>query len=162
MKKLIDMTDDSRVWIYQAERNLTPEEVEYIHTLSEEFIRTWDSHGKVMDAAIEVLHNRVIIIAANEAQAQASGCGIDKSVRFIKKLSEQLQLDLFQRTQVLYRDAQGNLNEKPMHEFWAMRKAGLIGDDTIIIDNTIKSVGEWRSAWEVPFGKSWHQEMWAR
>jgi len=162
MKKLQDMSDDSRVWIYQANRVLTPEEVEYILTLSDEFIRTWDSHGKIMDAAIEVFHNRILILAANEAQAQASGCGIDKSVRFIRTLGEQLQVDFFQRTQVLYRDADGHLNEKPIHEFWAMRKAGMIDDDTIVIDNTIQTVGQWRAAWEVPFGQSWHQEMWAR
>lgn len=161
MKTINDMRDDSRVWIYQANRQLTSDETQLALTKAQEFITSWDSHGATMDAAIAVYHNRILVIAANEAQAQASGCGIDKSVRFVQELGKTLGIDFFQRTQVLFRE-NDNLTEKPIHEFWAMRKAGIINDNTIVLDNTVKTVGDLRNSWEVPFSKSWHNEMWSR
>ncbi len=162
MTPLYEMRDEARIWIYQSNRFLTQEEVAIIKQQGKEFVTQWQSHGAAMDASIDVLHNRLIILAADEDQAMASGCGIDESVQFIKKLGQQLHLDFFQRTQVLFRSEQDELNEKPLHEFWAMRKAGIINDNTRILDNTIKTVGQLKSAWEKPFIESWHQEMWAR
>lgn len=161
MKTIKEMNEGSRVWIYQADRYLLPNEVDHIKAKGNAFINSWSSHGATMDATIDVQHNRILIIAADEEQAQASGCGIDKSVRFVKDLGESLRVDFFQRTQVLYKD-NGILSEKPINEFWAMRKAGIITDETIVLDNTIKTVGELKSNWEVPFKNSWHNEMWGR
>ncbi len=104
----------------------------------------------------------MLVIAVDETQALASGCGIDKSVKFVREMGDLLGIDFFQRTQVLYKDNNAKLNEKPIHEFWAMRKAGLIDDNTIIIDNTIKTMADLKSSWEVPFSKSWHAEMWSK
>jgi len=161
MKTIESMSADSRVWIYQADRKLSDAEVDYIELNGFQFIEEWSSHGANMDASIGVYYNRILVIAADESQAQASGCGIDKSVRFVKELGESLNMDFFQRTQVLYKDS-NEILEKPIHEFWAMRKAGIIQDNTIVLDNTVKTVGDLLSSWEVPFKKSWHAEMWGR
>jgi hypothetical protein len=50
----------------------------------------------------------------------------------------------------------------PLNVFWAKRKAGVITGDTMLFDNTIKTVKELKTKWVKPFEKSWHQEMWAR
>ena len=114
-----------------------------------------------MMAQIDVLYDRFLIIVLDESAANASGCGIDKSVRFIKDLGENLNLDLFQRTVVYFRE-QASIRSNPIHEFWAMKKAGLIDGDTVLFDNTIQTLGDLRNRWEIPFMASWHQEMWER
>lgn len=156
------MNENARVWLYQANRFLSNDEVNTIESKGRVFVDSWNSHGALMDASIEVRYNRVIVVAADEEQAKASGCGIDKSVRFIQELGSQLGIDFFQRTQVLYKTNETEIADKPIHEFWAMRKAGIITESTIVIDNTIKTVGDLKTVWEIPFNESWHNEMWVR
>jgi hypothetical protein len=76
-------------------------------------------------------------------------------------MGEKLGVDFFQRTQVLFFE-NGKLVECPLNVFWAKRKAGLIDDETTLIDQTVKNVGDWKQKWIVPFQSSWHAEMWSR
>jgi hypothetical protein len=161
MKKMLEMPDDARIWIYQADRFLTEVEIVRIKTEITSFLATWSSHGAQMDSSFEVLHHRVLIIAVNESQALASGCGIDKSVNFVKQLGSEMGLDFFNRTLVLY-DNQGVIAEAPLHQFWAMRKALIIQDETLVLDTTLQALGQLRAGFLRKFQDSWHAEMWGR
>lgn len=161
MKKMSEMPDHARVWIYQASRFLSEEEIELVQRASSAFMAQWSSHGAQLDATFELIHSRILVIAADEQQAQASGCGIDKSVHFVKELGSKLRVDFFNRTIVLYLK-DGKLCDAPLHEFWALRKALIISDDTVVFDTTIRTVGSLRSEFQRPFSSSWHAEMWGR
>ena len=161
MKEFNQLADHSRVWIYQAERTLGEGEVGQIKQAGHIFLEHWSSHGAQMDAAIEILHNRFIVVALDEQTAAASGCGIDKSVHFIQELSAQMNIDFFQRTVVVYQNESG-WTEAPMNQFWAMRKALIVNDNTLVVDTTIRTLGELRQKLIVPFRLSWHAEMWGR
>lgn len=155
------MPDESRIWIYASNRPMTAEEVAEINLLLQNFIAEWSSHGKSMDAAGEVKYDRFVIIAADESKAMASGCGIDKSVRFMQDLGAKMNIDFFKRTLTHFIE-HDEILQKELHEFWAMRKAGLIGDETVVFDSTIKNIQQLKSSWQVPFHQSWHAEMWSR
>jgi hypothetical protein len=161
MTEMNQMPGNARVWIYQADRNLTPEELITVKTRLEDFIEQWTSHGQKMQASADIFLGRIVVIAADETQAMASGCGIDKSVHFMKELQSGMGTDFFQRTVIPYRLGD-QLLEAPIHQFWAMRKAGKIDDNTLVIDNTVKTLTDLRTRWEIPFKDSWHAEMWKR
>jgi hypothetical protein len=161
MKKINELSGESRIWIYQPERAMSIVEADYAKEKLESFIDEWSSHGQKMEASAEIFHNRFLVIAADEAKATASGCGIDKSVHFVKELGAAMNLDFFKRTQVVYRE-NGKMEEVELNLFWAKRKAGLIDDSTILFDNTIRKVSDLENNWEVPFSKSWHAEMWLK
>lgn len=161
MKKISELRGDSRIWIYQSERMLQPSEVTAITNKLESFIDEWSSHGQKMEATGEVFHERFVVIAADETKAAASGCGIDKSVHFMKELGANLKIDFFKRTQVIYREG-AEMADSELNLFWAKRKAGLINDSTIVFDNTIRKVADLKNNWEVPFSQSWHAEMWLK
>ena len=161
MKKLNDMSDASRIWIYASNRMLTNEEVLLVQGKLNAFIDDWSSHGANMDASGEVMYQRFVVIAADETKAMASGCGIDKSVRFMQDLGKLLDIDFFKRT-LTHFVVNEEIHQKELHEFWAMKKAGLIDDQTIVFDHTIKSLAELRNQWMIPFSASWHAEMWSR
>lgn len=156
-----NLPDSSRIWIYNTAGTFTEQEIDLIRRRGAEFLKDWTSHGAAMMAQMDVLHNRFVVLALDESAANASGCGIDKSVHFIKSIGAEINKDLFQRTTVFYKDS-GEIKSSPIHEFWAMKKAEIIKDDTIVFDNTIQTLGELRNNWEIPFAKSWHQEMWMR
>jgi hypothetical protein len=161
MKKMKEMPDHARVWVYAADKSLSAIEQAIMMDKTEDFLGNWSSHGAAIDAAYEIVHNRILIIAVDETQVQASGCGIDKQVHFIKKLGTEHGMDFMNRTLVLY-ERDGILAEATLHQFWAERKALIISDETKVVDTTIRTVGELRTSLVKSFRDSWHAEMWGR
>ncbi len=91
-KSYQDLNDSARVWIYQADRPLKGTEIEEIRERGRLFVASWAAHGEKLDAAIEVLHDRFVVLCADEAQVKASGCSIDRSVGFVRELESDLGL----------------------------------------------------------------------
>jgi len=161
MRTMEEMPEQARVWIYQADSFLSETLEHDVLERLQTFIAQWTSHGASMDASAAIFHHRLIVIAADEQQAAASGCGIDKSVHFMQALGQELGMDFFQRTTVIFGHDQ-DWREAPIHQFWAMRKAGQVNDQTLILDTTVRTLGELRSALVKPFAESWHKDMWGR
>jgi len=161
MQTIENMPDQARVWVYQSDCFLSEAREREVLERLETFISHWTSHGSAMDACAKVFHHRLVVIAADEQQAAASGCGIDKSVHFMQELGRELGIDFFQRTTVIFGHDQ-DWREAPIHQFWAMRKAGQVNDETLILDTTVRTWGELRGALVKPFGESWHKDMWGR
>jgi len=153
------MPDNARVWLYQASRYLSESEIDMLQTEVSSFLSEWTSHGVSMDAAFEIAHNRILVIAADESKA--SGCGIDKSVKCIQDLGNRLGIDFFQRTVVLFMKNE-EWCESQLHEFWGLRKALIVNDETQVLDTTVRSVGEYRAGFQKSFSRSWHVDMWGR
>jgi len=105
MMNFKDMPLHSRVWVYQSIRDFSVNEITQIKTKSENFIAEWTSHGKTLSACIEIFHNRFIIVCVDEKITSASGCGIDKSIKFIQQLEFDLggNTSLLDRMNVAYR-----------------------------------------------------------
>jgi len=161
MKNIQELPDEARVWVYQSDRHLAEGEITDIRVGLSKFIEEWTSHGAQMDASFEIFHHRVLVIAADESRAAASGCGIDKSVNYVKSLGVHFGVDFFKRTLVLFLH-QGQLSEAPLHEFWAKRKANIIDDATPVVDTTLRNVGQLRAGLLREFKESWHADMWGR
>jgi hypothetical protein len=161
MKNIHEMSDSSRVWVYQANRFFSAEEEVLIVSKLTDFLFGWASHGASLDSGFEIKYSRFVIVAVNEEKALASGCGIDKLVHFFQELGRGLNIDFFDRMQVVYRSADAIVSE-PLHQFWGLRKACVLSDDSIVFDNLVKNLAEYHSKWETSFSNSWHAEMWGR
>lgn len=156
---LQSLVAESRIWIYGAERALTETETITVRTRLQEFVAGWVSHRRELNAAADVLHDRFLIIAVDETQAEASGCSIDGSVRFIQELGAELGVDFFNRMQFSYRDEVGNVQTVSREQFKAMYQAGKLENDTVVFDTLIKELGELRQIFERPLEDSWHSRM---
>jgi hypothetical protein len=156
---LAQLPDHARIWIYQANRQLSPSERQLVNERMEEFVKTWAAHGASLFGGAEVYKDRWLIVAVDESRIGASGCSIDTSVRQIKALGAELGIDFFDRTRVVWID-NGEEREDPMHDFWARRKAGLVTDDTLLFNSLAANLGELRKAPMIRFQDSWHAEMW--
>jgi hypothetical protein len=154
-----DMPPHSRIWIYQAGRALSEAEIEATKAKAAVFLADWTSHGSKMKAAVEVLHKRFIIVAVDEQAAAASGCGIDKSVRFMQELEKQLGVALFDRMQVAYQNAQGEIAAVKMAEFEQLAAEGRVNADTLVFNNMILTLAELETGWLVPAKTSWHARL---
>lgn len=146
---------DARVWVYQAQRNLNDDEVNHILPLGQNFIANWAAHGHKLDAVIDVLYHRFVILAVDQRSAAASGCSIDASVKFIRQLSENLQTDLLERLNLAFIDSTGEVSAVHANDLQAAFAKGRINPDSIVFNNMVTTVGELRENWQIPLGKSW-------
>lgn len=153
-----DLADHSRVWIYQADRQLSNNEVEEIKKHGAHFISNWAAHGSDLQAAFEVFYNQFIVLFADETQVKASGCSIDSSVRFIKELEKQYQLDLFNRLNLTYKLG-GDIKMLAMTDFQAALQKGTLDDRTIVFNNLVETKADFDTNWEVPVQNSWHKQL---
>jgi hypothetical protein len=91
-----------RVWNYVASRFLTDDEVAIIKKNGEVFATSWQVHGAPLKASVEVYDNALISIMVDNDQAGASGCSIDKSVKFIQALEAQMDIQFMDRMKFIY------------------------------------------------------------
>ncbi|MEM9526739.1 MAG: hypothetical protein AAGA31_09040 [Bacteroidota bacterium] len=153
------LVNESRVWIYGAERPLTEQESITIKQRLQAFVNQWVSHRKELHAAADVLHDRFLIVAVDESQAEASGCSIDGSVHFLQELGADLGIDFFNRMIFSYRDGHGDIQTVPREEFKRLYQNGQLENDTIVFDPLVKELGELRQIFERPLEDSWHSRM---
>ena len=163
-----DMPAHSRVWIYQANRELTSSETNSIKRNAEAFVMQWTSHDQLMKASIEVFHNWFIVVCVDEKTAPVSGCGIDKSVKFIQQLEKDFSVSLMDRMNVAYRNPSPTLPEGKgeIHTCHVSELKNLFSfplgegrDGAIVFNNLVQTKDELEKNWEVPLKESWHKEF---
>ena len=146
-----DMPAHSRVWVYQSGREFTSSEVESIRKKAEEFISQWTSHDQLMKASIEIFHNLFVVVCVDEKTAPASGCGIDKSVKFIQELEKELSVSLMDRMQAACR-SNGKIISCKLPELKDHK-------GETVFNNLVHTKEELEKNWEVPIEKSWHKQF---
>jgi hypothetical protein len=156
---LDNLSSESRVWIYGAERALTASETSTVRKRAQEFVAQWMSHQQSLSAAADVLHNRFLVLAVDETQAEASGCSIDGSVHFVKELGAEIGVDFFNRMRFSYRDQQGKIHTVGREEFKLLYAQGQLDNESIVFDPLVKELGELRQIFERPLEDSWHSRM---
>lgn len=147
-----------RIWIYQADRELTEGEKEHILDKLSGFTSQWKAHGKALAAKAEIRYNRFVVIMVDDSVAPPTGCSIDKSVHLLKEIESELGITLFDRMQVAYRDNE-DIKAVPRMEFERLVATGEVTDETVVFNNLVASYPELKTAWEVPLRESWHAKM---
>ncbi len=105
---LENLSPDSRLWLYQANRPLSPTEIVWAKEQIENFTAEWAAHGHQLKAAGDVLNPYFIALAVDLTHENASGCSIDSSVRFVKALGQELNIDFFNRLKMLVESENGD------------------------------------------------------
>jgi len=154
----MEISENSRIWIYQANRVLNPVEQEQIQRRLNDFTSQWQAHGHQLTALAEIRYHRFIILMVDEARAGATGCSIDKSVNLMKELEDEFNINLFDRLNIAYRTSE-DVTSCTREEFEALIETGKVTEDTIVFNNLVPTIKELNSKWEVPFKDSWHAQV---
>ena len=151
-------SEQSRVWIYQSDRELYEDEVKQLHEILNKFAAEWTAHNHQLKAKAEIRYNRFLILIVDESQAGASGCSIDKSVNFIKRLEQEFGINLLDRFNLAFREGEKVLSA-PRDEFEDLLRSGKINSNTIVYNNLVQNLEQLETKWEVPFKESWHNQL---
>jgi hypothetical protein len=150
------LPSDARLWIFAAERALTPSESDRVLQETDSFISQWMAHGVPLTAGRDLRHDRFLLIGVDERAAGASGCSIDALVRRMQQLETVLGVELVNNAPVLYREGE-SIERVSRDRFSELAAAGTVGPNTRVFDNTLARVGDLQAGkWEVRAAESWH------
>lgn len=152
------LPEESRVWIYQANRSFTEQEIEEISNKLSIFIENWAAHGSDLQAGYNVVYKRFIVIGLNQNMNNATGCSIDASVGFIQQLEKDYNVDLMDKMNVSYKQGEF-IAYKTLIDFKKMAKDKAVSKNTIVFNNLVNTVAEFKENWEVPASESWHSRF---
>jgi hypothetical protein len=153
-----NLPNNSRVWIYQADREFTANEVELISARAEEFINKWTRHGDDLKGSFTIKYNQFLVLAVDESFNDVSGCSIDSSVRFIQGLENELKLDLMNKLNITFKD-NDNINLVKLSDFQKFAKEQKVTADTIVFNNMVATKEDFENNWEIPAKNSWHKRF---
>lgn len=152
------LPEESRVWIYQANRSFSEKELSELNSKIETFIEAWTAHGKDLQSGYKIVYKRFIVIALNQNLNNATGCSIDASVHFIQELEKEYGVDLMDKMNVSYKQGEF-IAYKPLVDFKKMAKNRSVSKNTIVFNNLVNNIAEFKDNWEVPASESWHSRF---
>lgn len=143
--------DESRVWIYTANRKVDKVDQEKMSTEINSFLDKWAAHGSPLLATSTWLNTYQLAVVLDENQAGASGCSIDSQTRFIRDLGAQFHVDWFDRLFTIINDNQ----ELKRISFFDL------GDfpNALLHDPLVQQLGELRTKWPIPMLESRYKTM---
>ena len=152
------LPNQSRIWIYPSNRKFSEGEIFILRGELNEFLSKWTAHKQSLETSYDLPYNQFILLAVNQQTVQASGCSIDASVRFIQEVEKKINVLLLDKMNVTFKQGE-SLVYKPLDEFIKMSKAKLVSGDTIVFNNLVDTVGDYKKFWEIPAKESWHNRF---
>ena len=149
-----DFNDNSHVWVYQSNRSFTIKETIQIEELLQNFTKGWKSHGTPVKGYANLFFGQFIILMADETAMGVSGCSTDSSVRLIKNIEQDFQVELFDRLMLAF-IIQERIQLLPLSKISSYLENGLISTDTLYFNNTILTKKELLNNWIIPVKESW-------
>ena len=154
----MSFSPQSRVWVYQSNREFSASEVTAIQEKLDAFTAQWLAHGQQLKAKAEIFYNYFIVITVDETASNVTGCSIDASVRVLKEIEQEYQVDLFNRFNLAYL-MDGKVITLNKEDFETLVSIKKITPDTIVFNNMVQTLDEFKHKWEVPFSQSWHNTV---
>jgi len=146
--------DNSRVWIYQANRGLSDVEADNLAKVLEEFCRQWAAHGEPLKTSFRIEHRQFVVLCADEDYHVPSGCSIDSSVRALKEFQGIAGVDFFDRTLVAFL-VDNAVTTVKLGDLKGKFNTGELKGSALTFDNLVPSKGDFLSRWRVPAEKTW-------
>ncbi|MFM8850495.1 MAG: hypothetical protein ACKOE5_08875 [Cytophagales bacterium] len=154
---LVDVSNlppSTRVWVYQADRALTIQEKRIIAIERLADCNRWQALGQPLQSNFDIRHHRFVLLFVNEDTHAASGCSIDGSVRVMKGLQQQLNIDFFDRTQVAFL-LNGKIETIGISKLKNSFADGTLNPQTITFNTLGATKSEIDQNWQLAAEKTW-------
>ena len=153
-KPISELSEESKVWMFQANRFISVAEQHNITNDVTDFLNTWTAHNVDLLAASVILHDLLLVVAVEEAVAGASGCSIDKLFRFVKQLEGKYGIQFFDRMRVAYK-LNENIAESSVSDFEKLIEENLVSESTLVLNTLLQDLKSVRQHLFIPLKKSW-------
>jgi hypothetical protein len=148
-----EISDQARVWVYQANRPLSQPELDGIKNYLTREMADWAAHGEALQGSFDVRFHQVFVVAVDEQVNQASGCSIDASTRWFKELGADLGVDFFDRSCAVVEG-----ESLTLISLLRIKQAvidGILKADSLVIPLQTADVAAYRSGWLASAEATW-------
>jgi len=149
------MPAHSRIWVYQSDRKFTAEEQKWLSERLKAFCAQWNTHGSLMPTSFEIRYDQVIILAVDESNLGASGCSIDSSVRVLREIEQNFNLNLLDQGKVSYLTNQDSLEVAKVLGIKSKVEDGILQAETIVLNPVVSKKSDLDSIWLIQAKESW-------
>ena len=144
----------SKIWIYLSDKEFDTLTEKMISERTELFLRSWKAHENPLSSFFKIYKNRFLVIGVDEQEFSASGCSIDKQLKFIQDLEKELQLQLLNRLLVAY-ESGDKIEVVSQSKIRDLIDSQIINHNTRVYNNAISSLNELETNWLIPIQDSW-------
>lgn len=158
---LENLSDNSRVWFFGADRKLNDAETAVLTAAMNAFVDDWTAHGKNLSAGYDFIDQCLLVVAVDETVTLPSGCSIDKVFRLVQELGSQSGVDFLNRTLIYVNQGKETdiFNRAEAENAYV---AGQILPETMVFNTLITSLSEFRQRPLIPLSQSWIGRQLAR
>jgi hypothetical protein len=153
-----ELPDTARVWIYQSTKTFDAQTLPSLKEDLQQFLIQWTAHGQGLKAGFTIPFNRFIVLGVDQQHAQASGCSIDSSVRFIREMESKYQTTLLDNSLIAY-NQNGQILMEPIFGFKKLIASGQVDANTIVYNNLLTHKYDFLSRWMTPAKDAWHRKF---
>ncbi len=144
----------AQVWVYIADRELSPADADKLQMYINAFADDWLSHGDAVEAGSAVVYGRILLLVGDTEQG-VSGCGQDDGGRAVEAAARNGGFRWVSPLFVTFLDADGKLHSESRAEF-KVRLRRTDSADYRIVDPSVRTVSELREGALVrPLATSW-------
>ena len=148
------LPEDARIWIFTIQGELDDRSRAFLTNELKAFIQDWTSHQFSLKASAKISEDRFIILGLDQQQAGASGCSIDKLMRFIQKLELDTGLSLLLKNKIAVKREKG-IELFHVHDIKQCIADGTFGTDDKYFDTMVDSKYALESNWLKSLSEGW-------
>ena len=153
------LPDSSRIWVFASDRPVTGAAADRLLGEVDRFLEQWQAHGAPLRCGRLWRDDRFLVVAVDQASADASGCSIDGLFRSLQALEREIDARLVGGGRVYYRDHAGVAQCASRAELSGLVASGAVGPNSVVFDTSITDLGECRAKFEQPARKTWVGEL---
>lgn len=143
------LPDDARIWIHQADRTLTQDEIREISDILENFCDKWQSHKEDVAAYATIYYRRFIVFMVDEHKCHVGGCSLHNTIKLLEEIHKEYGVNFLDRLKISYKITNDIVGAFPLDQLNEMLDSGKINDDTIVFNNTISHKKDLETKWEI-------------
>jgi hypothetical protein len=158
MQLLPHMPNSATVRIFAASQSIESQKAAVVRSCLDAFCAQWRSHEQSVAGSWAILHDRFVVVAADESQTHLSGCSKDSVVKTMRAIESQIGLEFIGPAYVIWREGK-DIRTAPRSDFADLAQKGAVGPETVVFDQTVATLGDLREGrWETAAKNSWHAQ----
>ena len=152
-----EISEKSRVWVYVLSKNIDINISKDLNNILQNICDEWQSHGQIIKSSYLISYNRFILLFAEDNNS-VSGCSIDQSNNKLRKILNQLKIDLQPNSKI------GIFNKNKIEFFKKNELINLINNKKIdlsqkMINTTLKNKLSFEKEWVQQIKYSWINKL---
>lgn len=154
-----ELPPSARCWIFGVSPRFNTDSSERCREELSRFVSEWSSHGTPVRGAIELIHDRFVLIAADVEGMGPSGCSTDGLFRAVKTAVAAAGHRMDDQGDVYYlkSDEVCGVNRDGFNQ---LVSGGEISGETTVFDTSLSSLSDFLNGnFKLPVKRAWHAKL---